>query len=149
MLQAGRLAGLNVRKIINEPTAAAVAYGVQNMEQGREKPIIVLDLGGGTFDISVMEISDDVMEVVAICGDNMLGGGDFTRRMIELFKKANDINDTLSPDEEAMLWNQAEAAKHSITANGVGNMKCTICNTEYTYSITEEKYQEASYDLLE
>lgn len=151
VLKAGKLAGFNVKKIINEPTAAALAYGVSGTTQGKfeEKIILVLDLGGGTFDISVMEVSDTVMEVVAVCGDNRLGGSDFTKRLEELFLKHNRIAVTLNRDEEAWLWNQAEKAKKQISIKGTGRMECSIRGRQYEYTITEAEYEEVCFDLLE
>lgn len=166
VMEAGKQAGFDVKRIINEPTAAAVAYGIHGMEQmedginqsngtkanGETKHkdvIIVLDLGGGTFDISVMEVDDSVMEVVAICGDNKLGGGDFTQRLVELFKEANAIHSELTIEENARLWEKAQQAKHQITAEGFGEIKCVIEEREYRYAITEAEYEDACYDLLD
>ncbi len=131
---AGELAGFNVRKIVNEPTAAAMAYGIQNMETDNEEEtvIVVLDLGGGTFDISVMEVSDNVMEVVAICGDNKLGGGDFTQRLMDIFLKENNIHKTLSVEEYATLWKKAEVAKIKLSKDGKAEMNCNIDGKHYT-----------------
>lgn len=153
VIQAGELAGFRVRRIVNEPTAAAIAYSMQNrdvMEEGEEEQvIIVLDLGGGTFDISVMEVSEGVMEVIAICGDNKLGGGDFTKRLIELFVQANAIEREWTVEEKALLWEQAEKAKYQITREGKGEIRCVFDGQEYTYSITEAEYENACMDLLE
>lgn len=154
VLRAGELAGFKVKRLINEPTAAAIAYGVQDSKtdentKDEQKVIIVLDLGGGTFDISVMEITDNVMEVIAVCGDNHLGGGDFTKRLIDLFLLENSIKETLTVKEEAKLWNQAEKAKRQITREGRGEIRCVINQVEYVYHITEEEYEKACMDLLE
>lgn len=148
VINAGKIAGFDVKRIINEPTAAAMAYGVQNTDEDR-KVIIVLDLGGGTFDISVMEVNGSVMEVVAVCGDNKLGGGDFTKRLIKLFKEHNSIEGELGKEEKAALWNEAEKAKHQITAEGKASMKCSIGGVEYEFAITEAEYEENCMDLLE
>ena len=90
---AGRIAGLNVLRIINEPTSAALAYGLDN---GQAQKILVYDLGGGTFDVSVIEIGDSVIEVLATAGDNHLGGDDFDERLqdyvIKTFKKETKGN---------------------------------------------------------
>lgn len=104
----GRIAGLNVLRIINEPTSAALAYGLDN---GQAQKILVYDLGGGTFDVSVIEIGDSVIEVLATAGDNHLGGDDFDERLldyvIKTFKKetkdqsGEDI--TASPESEGSL----------------------------------------------
>ena len=81
---AGRIAGLNVRRIINEPTAAALAYGLDN---GRAQKVMVYDLGGGTFDVSLIQIGDGVVQVLATCGDNHLGGDDFDARIADWLLK--------------------------------------------------------------
>lgn len=96
-----------------------------------------------------MEVDDTVMEVVAICGDNKLGGGDFTQRLVELFKEANAIHSELTIEENARLWEKAQQAKHQITAEGLGEIKCVIEEREYRYSITEAEYEDACYDLLD
>ena len=111
---AGRIAGLEVLRIINEPTAAALAYGLDKGEGSNHK-IFVYDLGGGTFDISILEVGDGVFEVVATAGDNRLGGDDFDQRIIDyiadMFKKENNID--LKGDRMAMqrLKEAAEKAK--------------------------------------
>ena len=90
---AGKIAGLDVKRIINEPTAAALAYGLDNE---KEQKIMVYDLGGGTFDVSVIEIGDGVIEVLSTAGNNRLGGDDFDQKvtdwMIEEFKKAEGVD---------------------------------------------------------
>ena len=148
VINAGKLAGLNVKKIINEPTAAAIAYGINN-QQNESKVILVLDLGGGTFDISVMEVNGNVMEVVAICGDNHLGGEDFTKRIIELFLKENGIEEKDAMNDHAELYHMAERAKYEITNDKISHMKCTIAGKEYKYSLDEKTYEEKTVDLLE
>ena len=114
---AGRIAGLNVLRIINEPTAAALAYGLDN---GQPQKILVYDLGGGTFDVSVIEIGDQVIEVLATSGDNHLGGDDFDERivnfLVEQFKETDGIN--LTKDTAAMqrLREEAEKAKKELSS---------------------------------
>lgn len=111
------LPGLNVLRIINEPTAAALAYGLDN---GEAQKILVYDLGGGTFDVSIIEIGDNVIEVLATSGDNHLGGDDFDERIInylvEQFKESDNIN--LSKDTAAMqrLKEEAEKAKKELSS---------------------------------
>lgn len=148
VLRAGALAGLNVKKIINEPTSAALAYGVREVDRDNEHVIMVLDLGGGTFDISIMEVDGDTMEVISVCGDNNLGGRDFTEKLIELFLSANNIIDELTEDEKSKLWVKAEKAKCAISNNGKGDITCDINGNTYNYEITEEEYEEACFDLL-
>src|SRR5574344_631764 len=110
---AGKIAGLNVERIINEPTAAALAYGLD--KQDNAQTVLVYDLGGGTFDVSVMELGDGVFEVKSTAGNNKLGGDDFDKRivdyLVEIFGKENGID--LSKDKMAMqrLKEVAEKAK--------------------------------------
>ncbi|MBF1003300.1 MAG: Hsp70 family protein, partial [Candidatus Nanogingivalaceae bacterium] len=113
---AGTVAGLEVLRIINEPTAAALAYGVDKGEDGK---ILVFDLGGGTFDVSILELGDGVFDVLATAGDNKLGGDDFDQKIIDHlvaeFKKENGID--LSTDKMAMqrLKDAAEKAKKDLS----------------------------------
>lgn len=152
VLRAGELAGFNVRQIINEPTAAAMAYSINEMETSmgeEEKVLMVLDLGGGTFDISVIEVNGNIIEVVSVCGNNQLGGEDFTNRLIELFLENNNIQDKLSEKEEKLLWRQAENAKRMLSPEQNGKMNCVIGGKQYSYEITESEYEEACFGLLE
>ena len=115
---AGKVAGLEVERIINEPTAAAIAYGID--KQDKNQKILVYDLGGGTFDVSVLEIGDGVYEVLATAGNNKLGGDDFDERIIDYlvseFKKENGID--LSQDKMALqrLKDAAEKAKKDLSS---------------------------------
>ena len=114
---AGRIAGLEVKRIINEPTAAALAYGLDN---GRTQTVMVYDLGGGTFDVSLIRIGDGIVQVLATCGDNYLGGDDFDARIVDWladrFQKAHGID--LTGDRVAMqrLREEAEKAKKELSA---------------------------------
>jgi molecular chaperone DnaK len=115
---AGRIAGLDVKRIINEPTAAALAYGI---DKESDQKIMVYDLGGGTFDVSVLEIGDGVIEVLATAGNNRLGGDDFdesvTKYLVEEFKKAEGVD--LSADKVAMQRLREAAEKAKIELSGV------------------------------
>ena len=114
---AGRIAGLDVRRIINEPTAAALAYGLDN---GRAQTVMVYDLGGGTFDVSLIQIGDGIVQVLATCGDNHLGGDDFDARIVgwlaENFQRETGAD--LTGDRVAMqrLREEAEKAKKELSA---------------------------------
>ena len=118
-----RSAGLDVKRIINEPTAAALAYGLDNE---KEQKIMVYDLGGGTFDVSIIEIGDGVIEVLATAGDNHLGGDDFDQKvtdwMISEFKKQNGVD--LGNDKMALqrLKEAAEKAKKELSASTTTNI---------------------------
>ncbi len=120
---AGKIAGLNILRIINEPTSAALAYGLDN---GMAQKVLVYDLGGGTFDVSVIDIGDNVIEVLATSGDNHLGGDDFDERivnyLVEQFKISDGIN--LSKDVSAMqrLREEAEKAKKELSSSVITNI---------------------------
>src|SRR5689334_16130087 len=117
---AGRIAGLNVLRIINEPTAAALAYGLDKQQQGRTEKVAVYDLGGGTFDISILELNAGVFEVKSTNGDTFLGGEDFDQRVVDYlakkFQEQNNID--LRKDRVALqrLKEAAERAKHELSS---------------------------------
>ncbi len=153
---AGRIAGLDVKRIINEPTAAALSYGLDNEE---EQNIMVYDLGGGTFDVSIINIGDGVIEVLATNGDNHLGGDDFDNRVIDFlvdeFKKAEGID--LSKDKMAMqrLKEAAEKAKKelSTTTNTNINLPFITANQEgpkhLDVTLSRAKFDDITSDLVE
>ncbi len=153
---AGRIAGLNVLRIINEPTAAALAYGLDN---GQPQKILVYDLGGGTFDVSVIEIGDNVIEVLATSGDNHLGGDDFDDRivneLIEQFKSSDGIN--LSKDPAAMqrLREEAEKAKKELSSAQNANINLPFIAMakdgprHMDISITRQQFERMTYDLID
>ena len=153
---AGKIAGLDVKRIINEPTAAALAYGLDNE---KEQKIMVYDLGGGTFDVSIIEIGDGVIEVLATSGDNRLGGDDFdekiTRYMLEEFKKAEGID--LSGDRMAMqrLREAAEKAKKELSSAATTNINLPFITAtaegpkHFDMNLTRAKFDELTSDLVE
>ena len=154
---AGKIAGLDVKRIINEPTAAALAYGLDN---GEEQKIMVYDLGGGTFDVSVIEIGDGVIEVLATSGDNHLGGDDFDNKLIQYmvneFKSKEGID--LSSDRMAMqrLKEEAEKAKKELSSAANTNINVpfiTYSPTEgakhFEMNLTRAKFDELTSDLVE
>ncbi|SDN15992.1 molecular chaperone DnaK [Lachnospira pectinoschiza] len=153
---AGKIAGLNVLRIINEPTSAALAYGLDN---GQSQKILVYDLGGGTFDVSVIEIDDNTIEVLATSGDNHLGGDDFDERIVEYlieeFKEANGIN--LAKDDAAKrrLYEEAENAKKVLSCATTANINLPFITQQkgQTYhlesNITRAKFEELCQDLVE
>lgn len=120
---AGRIAGLNVLRIINEPTAAALAYGLDN---GQAQKILVYDLGGGTFDVSIIEIGDHVIEVLATSGDNHLGGDDFdeciVKELAERFKESDGMNLLKDPAAVQRLKEEAEKAKKELSSAMTANI---------------------------
>jgi molecular chaperone DnaK len=154
---AGKIAGLEVERIVNEPTAAALAYGLDKTD--KEEKILVFDLGGGTFDVSILELGDGVFDVLATAGDNLLGGDDFDNHIIDYlvaeFKKENSID--LSQDKMAMqrLKDAAEKAKKDlsgvsstqislpfITAGAAGPLHLEV-------TLTRAKFDEITADLVE
>ncbi len=153
---AGKIAGLDVKRIINEPTAAALAYGLDNEN---EQKIMVYDLGGGTFDVSIIEIGDGVIEVLATSGDNKLGGDDFDQRitnyMIEEFKKAEGID--LSTDKMALqrLKEAAEKAKKELSSATTTNINLPFITANqdgpkhFDMNLTRAKFDELTHDLVE
>ncbi len=153
---AGQIAGLKVHRIINEPTAAALAYGIDKEE---EQKIVVYDLGGGTFDVSVIEIGDGVQEVLATAGNNRLGGDDFDQRIIEFlkaeFKKSDGID--LGNDKFAMqrLKDEAEKAKIALSNSTSVNINIPYITADSTgpkhlnVTLSRAKFNELTADLVE
>ena len=153
---AGKIAGLEVKRIINEPTAAALAYGLDNEE---EQKIMVYDLGGGTFDVSVIEIGDGVIEVLATSGDNHLGGDDFDERvmnyLVESFKKSEGID--LSKDKMAMqrLKEAAEKAKKELSSLTTSNINLPFITAtaegpkHMDVTLTRAEFDRLTADLVE
>ncbi|MBQ0004559.1 MAG: molecular chaperone HscC [Clostridiales bacterium] len=145
--KAGELAGLKVSRIISEPTASAVAYGVG--DKNRTERCMVLDLGGGTFDVSVLEYYKSIMEIHAISGDNYLGGEDFTSALIELFLKRIDVEyDTLDLITRNALYRSAEKAKCDFDKADKVTVSLTIGDCSYAEDITVSEFEAACEPLL-
>jgi molecular chaperone HscC len=145
-IQAGRLAGLEIAALINEPTAAAIAFGLHDKKDDRT--FMVLDLGGGTFDISIMEYFDRILEVQATAGDNHLGGEDFTQVLMDRYLEHYKIvADTLSPHEKETLYNQMERAKKELNDNDLVHIQSPRTSTE-PYAITAQEYVQNISPLL-
>ena len=153
---AGRIAGLDVKRIINEPTAAALSYGLDNEN---EQKIMVYDLGGGTFDVSIIEIGDGVIEVLATAGDNKLGGDDFdnviTQYMLDEFKKQEGVD--LSSDKMAMqrLKEAAEKAKKELSSSTTTNINLPFITAtadgpkHFDMNLTRAKFDELTASLVD
>ena len=153
---AGKIAGLDVKRIINEPTAAALSYGLDNVQ---EQKLMVYDLGGGTFDVSIIEIGEGVIEVLATAGDNKLGGDDFdnavTQYMLDEFKKAEGID--LSGDKMAMqrLKEAAEKAKKELSSAMTTNINLPFITANqdgpkhFDMNLTRAKFDELTADLVD
>ena len=153
---AGKIAGLDVKRIINEPTAAALAYGLDNE---REQKIMVYDLGGGTFDVSIIEIGDGVIEVLSTSGDNRLGGDDFDQKitdyMLAEFKRMEGVD--LSNDKMALqrLKEAAEKAKKELSSATTTNINLPFITAtaegpkHFDMNLTRAKFDELTHDLVE
>ena len=153
---AGKIAGLDVKRIINEPTAAALAYGLDNE---KEQKIMVYDLGGGTFDVSIIEIGDGVIEVLSTSGDNRLGGDDFDQKitdyMISEFKKQEGVD--LSTDKMALqrLKEAAEKAKKELSSATTTNINLPFITAtaegpkHFEMNLTRAKFDELTRDLVD
>ena len=153
---AGKIAGLDVKRIINEPTAAALAYGLDNE---KEQKIMVYDLGGGTFDVSIIEIGDGVIEVLATAGDNRLGGDDFDKKVVDYmlaeFKRTEGVD--LSGDKMAMqrLKEAAEKAKKELSSATTTNINLPFITAtaegpkHFDMNLTRAKFDELTHDLVE
>lgn len=154
---AGRIAGLDVKRIINEPTAAALAYGMD--KEHEQSKIMVFDLGGGTFDVSILEVGDGVFEVLATRGNNRLGGDDFDKRVMdyiaEEFKKENGVD--LTKDSTAMqrLKDAAEKAKKELSTTMSSNVNLPFITAvdgnpvHLNMDITRSKFEALTQDLVE
>ena len=153
---AGKIAGLDVKRIINEPTAAALAYGLDNE---KEQKIMVYDLGGGTFDVSIIEIGEGVIEVLSTSGDNKLGGDDFDQKvtdyMLQEFKKTEGVD--LSNDKMALqrLKEAAEKAKKELSSATTTNINLPFITAtaegpkHFDMNLSRAKFDELTHDLVE
>ena len=153
---AGKIAGLDVKRIINEPTAAALAYGLDNE---KEQKIMVYDLGGGTFDVSIIEIGDGVIEVLSTAGDNRLGGDDFDQKvadyMLEEFRKTEGVD--LSNDKMALqrIREAAEKAKKELSSATTTNINLPFITAtaegpkHFDMNLTKAKFDELTHELVE
>merc|ERR1712066_148101 len=152
---AGTIAGLDVMRIINEPTAAAIAYGLDNKSASKsEKNVLIFDLGGGTFDVSLLSIDEGIFEVLATAGDTHLGGEDFDNRMVEHFvmefqrKHKKDIRG----NKRALrrLRTACERAKRTLSASAQANIEIDSLfeGIDFYTSITRARFEELCADLF-
>ena len=154
---AGKIAGLNVKRIVNEPTAAALAYGLD--KKGSDQRILVFDLGGGTFDVSILDLADGVFEVLATNGDNHLGGDDWDQRVIDWladkFKQGNGIDLRQDPMALQRLKEAAENAKKELSAAQTTNINLPFITADASgpkhlnYDLTRGEFERITHDLLE
>ena len=154
---AGKIAGLNVKRIVNEPTAAALAYGLD--KQGTDQRILVFDLGGGTFDVSILDLADGVFEVLSTSGDNHLGGDDWDQRVIDWladkFKQDNGIDLRQDPMALQRLKEAAENAKKELSAAQQTTINLPFITMNQSgplhlnYTLTRAEFEKITRDLLE
>jgi len=162
---AGRIAGLNVLDLINEPTAAALAFAFEKHRRGKDRledvaaqfrnepsTALVFDLGGGTFDVSIVRMSDSRFETLATDGDVRLGGRDWDSRLVEFladeFRKEHDADPRDDPQSLAFLYQAAEHAKHSLSARTATHVMVTHANRRMALELTRERFDQMTADLL-
>ncbi|MCL2021917.1 MAG: molecular chaperone HscC [Betaproteobacteria bacterium] len=145
---AGELAGIRVERLINEPTAAALAYGLQEQKDGCR--FLILDLGGGTFDVSILELFEGVVEVHASAGDNFLGGDDFLNVLLTAFCNDQQVDpQRLSPSERAVLTKRMEQLKLGLTQNDSTTIQVDLSGQKYQWQITEERFSKLCDPLIQ
>jgi molecular chaperone HscA len=144
---AAQLAGLNVLRLINEPTAAAIAYGLDNASQG---VFAIYDLGGGTFDISILRLTEGVFEVVATGGDSALGGDDYDRALVDwVLAKAGLAADALNANDKAALQRAARSCKEALSANPVATFTVQLAKTLVNFDMRAEDFETATAHLTQ
>jgi molecular chaperone HscC len=149
---AAKLAGLNVERLINEPTAAGIAYGLQ--EETDETNYFVFDLGGGTFDVSILKLFSGIIEVCASCGDNLLGGIDFTHVLFEMFadhlRKLNHLaSGKIGSMIREKIYNQAELAKRNLSVTDTVEMKIVLDSTEIKFHCSLDDFEQYANPLVD
>ncbi|MBU5317088.1 molecular chaperone HscC [Clostridium bornimense] len=145
--RAGELAGLKVERLVSEPTAAAIAYGLN--EKDGETQFLIFDLGGGTFDVSILELFDGVMEVKSIAGDNYLGGEDFNNLLVHYFIKKNNLNvEQLDRKVISALYKQGEICKITLTEKQSAKMELIIDEEPVSMEITRQEFEKISEELI-
>jgi molecular chaperone HscC len=149
---AGQLAGLTVDRLLNEPTAAAMAYGIHDRDQ--EAKFLVFDLGGGTFDVSILELFDGVMEVRASAGDNFLGGEDFVTLLVDTFLDKSGLHTALAGTklgarDSQRLRDECERAKRRLSDSQHTTINLPVGDTTYRWELTEETFAELAAPLLQ
>lgn len=145
---AGELAGLKVERIISEPTAAAITYGLYDKTENTR--FLVFDLGGGTFDVSILELDGPILEVRAVAGDNYLGGEDFTKLLEQEFYIKNGLDEgELGQNERMAVHEAAEDCKKQFSLKEMAQLRCTAAGKERTMSMSQEEYRELCQPLLE
>lgn len=144
---AGELAGMKVERIISEPTAAVITYGLYEKKENTK--FLVFDLGGGTLDVSILELFENILEVRAVAGDNYLGGEDFTQVLAEYFLEKTQIEkSSLSEKEKFLVWKQAESCKKEFAKHSEVKMRCKVLGEEREIEITIKEYEKLCQELF-
>ena len=144
---AGELAGLNVERLVNEPTAAALAYGLH--EGMEEQMFMVVDLGGGTLDVSILDVFDNVVEVRASAGDNYFGGEDFTAALKDLFLKENELLHTsLDKTEQSRLHSRIEKIKHELSGSHEAQLDIRLQGKDYQWTCSRKEFEQCIRPLI-
>lgn len=151
---AGTIAGLNVLRVVNEPTAAALAYGLDKGNDGKERQIVVYDLGGGTFDVSILTVDEGVFEVLATAGDTHLGGEDFDQRVVDhfakLYNKKADTDITKNAKTMGKLKREVEKAKRTLSSQMSTKIEIESFHDgkDFSETLTRAKFEELNNDLF-
>lgn len=151
---AGTIAGLTVLRVVNEPTAAAIAYGLDKMSDGKERQIVVYDLGGGTFDVSLLSVDEGVFEVLATAGDTHLGGEDFDQRVmdhfVKLYNKKNDVDIRKDLKTMGKLKREVEKAKRTLSSQMSTRIEIEAFHqgNDFSETLTRAKFEELNMDLF-
>jgi len=151
---AGTIAGLNVLRVVNEPTAAALAYGLNKLSDKKERQVLVYDLGGGTFDVSILTIEEGIFEVQSTAGDTHLGGEDFDQRVISHFtkkyNKENDVDITKDPKTMGKLKREVEKAKRTLSSQKTTKIEIESFHKgkDFSETLTRAKFEELNNDLF-
>lgn len=146
--RAGELAGLKVERMISEPTAAAIAYGLY--EKKEDTKFLVFDLGGGTFDVSILELYHNILEVRAVAGDNYLGGEDFTKVLQKIFLEKTDVSfPRLSVKDQVRLYRKAEEAKREMSTKDKVVINCVLNEQQKEAQITAKEFANGCEDLFQ
>jgi molecular chaperone HscC len=148
--RAGQLAGLDVRRLVNEPTAAALAFGIQ--ERADHEPFLVFDLGGGTFDVSIVEVFDGIVEVRASAGDNRLGGEDFNQLLVDFARRKLDVAALVKRDDALLVTERlrqaAELARRALSDTDATTMRVVLGGEQHEIVVTADEFEEIAKDLI-